>query len=182
MYLELADNTTITKLFIPATEVNRNFLVSPLFFDRLNDYEYSNAISEIMEYNPKVNLMQLIKERDMRRAAMGLPKTNFQPEFSSKFGNWLKETGSKIEKFFKADTQNQPVTATLPDGQQVTVVTPIKRDSPFMGILKGVAGAFGLYQEPQPQAPVQQSSLEKYLPLIAIAAGGFIVYKLVTKK
>jgi hypothetical protein len=182
MYLELADNNKITQLFIPATEASRNFIISPTFFDRLNDYEYSNAISEILEFNPKVNLNQLIAERDSRRSIMGLPKTHFQPELSSKFGNWLKSTGSKIEHFFKADTQNQPVTATLPDGQQVTVLTPIKKDSPFMGILKGLAGAFGLYQEQTPQQPVQQSSFEKYLPLLAIAGGGFIIYKLITKK
>ena len=182
MFLELADNNTIEKIFIPGINGGANFVVNPSFFDKLNDYEYSNSISEILQFNPQIDLLQLISERDSRRKKLGLRPTNYSPELSSKFGTWLSVTGKKIEKFFQSDSTNQPVTATLPDGQTVVIQTPVKQDSPFMNVLKGITGAFGLYNPPTPNQPQQQNSLSQYLPIILIAGGGLLAYKLISKK
>lgn len=181
MYLELADKNTDNYLYIPVIGSNKAYNVSPVFFDKLNDFEFSGVMEEILHYN-RINLPEFIRERDKRRASIGLPPTNYNPEMGKKFGDWLKDTGKKIEAFFKPSDSGSttPVTVTTPDGQTLIVQAPVKQDSAFTNILKGVAGAFGLYKEPTPVQQYQPQT--NYTPLLLGAGAAFILYKLISKK
>lgn len=181
MILQLEDSNS--KIYIPTGE-NTGWNVDPKFFDKLNDYEFSGVISEAMAFN-NIDLPLFIAARDIRRQKIGLPKTNFQQiEMSGKFGDWLKQAGKKIENFFKPSESTQPVAITLPDGQVTYLNAPFKKESAFNTILKGVAGAFGLYTPPvDPSTLPQPTNPMKYiLPVAVVGIGGLIAYKLLSKK
>lgn len=177
MFLQLEDQQQI---FVPG-EKNPGYMVDFSFFDRLNDYEFSQTIAELLAFNSGFNLNNAIRQRNIRRAAIGLPATNYSPMLESKFGDWIKRTGKKIEGWFKPSESNQTATVTMPDGQQVQVNTPVKKDSGFMQVLTGVAKAFGLYTEQPTYVQPEKSTFEKILPFAAIGIGGLVLWKVIKK-
>lgn len=180
MYLQLEDQGAV-QIFVPGKN-NPGYMVPVSFFDNLSDYEFSQTFAELLAFNPSMDLRSIITERDKRRFTKGLPATNYQPLLESKFGDWIARTGKKIEQFFKPTEKTTPVSVTTPDGQEIIVQAPIKQDSMFTGIVKGVAKAFGFYNEPVPIQPQQPSVLRQIIPLLAIGTAGFIAYKLIVKK
>lgn len=176
MRLLLADSGGTGKtLFLPSN--SGNFNVDPVIFDRLSDFEYTNLLSDLIVVNPGLNVDGLIRERDLRRAKMRLPRTVLVPGMSSKFGDWLHKAGEKISAAFKPTESTAPAQVQLPDGQIVTVQTPIKQDSPFMNVLKSVSKVFGFYNDPVP-TNVQKTD---YSPLLYLGAG-LVAYKLLKSR
>ena len=179
-YLQLETGQDIT-IFVPKGN-NGGYTVPFSFFDKLNDYEFSQTIAELLAFNPNFDLRAAIRERDERRKNLGLQATNYNPLLESKFGDWIARTGKKIEQFFKPTEKTTPVTVTTPDGQEVTVQAPIKQESGAMKVLGYIASAFG-FQKPgqQQQQQVQPTLTQQVMPLLLLAGAGFIIYKIVKK-
>ena len=181
MYLQLQDGNELT-IFVPK-DGNKGYSVPFSFFDRLNDYEFSQTIAELLAFNPGFDLKAGILARNIRRAQMGLNPTVYFPLLESKFGDWIKRTGKKIENAFKPSESTTPIQVQTPDGQTITVQAPIKGDSQVSGIVKGVAKAFGFYTEPTPQNPYPvQSPIMKVLPFALLGLGGIVAYKLIKRR
>lgn len=181
MYLQLHDSG-IPEIFVPKDK-EKGYKVPFSFFDKLNNYEFSQTIAELLAFNPGFDLTYAIAGRNERRAKLGLQPTVYYPLLESKFGDWIKRTGKKIENAFKPSETTTPIQVTTPDGQTITVQAPIKGDSQVSGIVKGVAKAFGFYTEPTPQNPYPvQSPMMKVLPFALLGIGGLVAYKLIKKR
>jgi len=96
MVLELADNNESNFLNIPYE--NKVYKVNPAYFDKLNDYEFSNLFLELQEVN-KIDPIKFIRERDIRRSKINLPPTKFNPTLSGGVP-WLKKAGAEIKSWF----------------------------------------------------------------------------------
>jgi len=181
MYLQLQDAGEIT-IYVPKG-ANSGYSVPFSFFDKLNDYEFSQTIAELLAFNPGFDLKAAVQQRNQRRANLGLKPTVYFPMLESKFGDWIKRTGKKIENAFKPSESTTPIQVQTPDGQVITVQAPIKGDSQVSGIVKGVAKAFGFYTEPTPQNPYPvQSPMMKVLPFALLGIGGLVAYKLIKRR
>ena len=181
MYLQLADSGS-QKVYIP-NENGGGYNVPISFFDKLNDYEFSGLFTELLQVN-NFDLGTVIKERDQRRAKIGLPSTNYQVPLSSKFGDWFKQAGDKISAFFKPTNKGNAIPLIQPDGSiSYAYDYSQPQQSGFTSLLQNLATAFGFYTPPQPQQQQQSDSLiDKVLPLAAVGVAGLALYKVFKNK
>lgn len=171
MFLELADYP-LQKIMVPLPS-GGSALVSELFFDKIDDYEFSRMIDELPLFDKSINLDALYYNRARRLGR----NTGYEPErnLGKKFGDWFADTGKKIEKFFKPSEGGASVN---PDGS-VSYTPP--KESVFQDVVQGVAAAFGLAPRVSP-IPEKKDNTVNYLLLAGGAIVGVVLISKLLKK